>query len=146
MRLAKGIYCLTVVLAVALAGCATSGGGMSDAEQIDAVLKAWEAAAMAADVDAMMATNSEAFSHDGYDFVAEDKEELREFIEEGIDMGYFEDVEVSFEDAETEMEDDGTAVVYPIDFVNSQGAVTLTVVLTKEKAGWLITDMEIEGL
>ena len=74
-----------------------------------------------------------------------DKDGLIEFMKFGKDEGYFDGVEVSMEDAEIEI-DGATATVYPIDFVNDMGAVTVELKVQKEKDGWLITDMDIEGL
>jgi len=125
-------------------GCVT-GGGMTDEEKIAKVLADWEQAVHAVDVDALMALYSDKFSHDGYDYEAEGKEGLQEFVDYAIDEGYFENVEMSCEGADTEIEGD-TAVVYPVDFANDVGAVTIEFKLGKEKAGWLITDMIIEGL
>ncbi len=136
---------VALVLAALVAGCATGSGGASDAEKIDALLNAYKAAALAADIDAIMALVSENFVHDGYEYQAEGKDELQEFMEEAVDMGYFENVEISYEYTETTIEGDA-AEVYPIDFANDQGSVTITLLLTKEKGNWLITDMEIEGL
>jgi len=127
-------------------GCATyGGGGASDEECIDTVLKAWEASILEVNVDKMMAIFSEDFSHDGYDYPAADKEALGEFIADGVEQGYFDGVEITFGDADIVIDGD-TATVYPIDYVNDLGAVTVELVLKKEKAGWLISDMTIEGL
>lgn len=134
----------TLVLALAL-GCATGTKGLSDAEQIAALLGTWEQGILDQDVDKLMTLYSEDFSHDGYDYDAAGKEELREFVEYSIDEGNFDDVEISFDSADTEIEGN-TAVVYPIDYATTAGAITIELELTKEKAGWLITDMAIEGL
>ena len=136
---------MAVAMIVMIAGCATGGSPAKDAERIDATLTAWKAAILAKDVDALMATYSDCFSHDGYDYEAEDKAALEAFVEQSINMGYFDEVEVSWSDAETEIEDKA-AIVYPVDYVNAFGEVTVTVTLTKEKGAWLISDMLIEGL
>ncbi len=136
---------LVVLLgALVAAGCATTGGA-SDAEQIDAFLGEWAAAIVAADLDKMMATYSENFTHDGYEYDAADKAALREYTQGSIDMGNFEDVELNVEDADVEIEGK-TATVYPIEYSIAEGTITIELFLAKEKAGWLITDMAIEGL
>ncbi len=138
-------YSILSAMVIALAmGCATSGGGASDAEQIASLVKKWEVACLAADLDGIMATYSDSFSNDG-DYGVADKEELAEYIEGSIDEGNFEDLELYMDDAETEI-DATTASVYPIDFINDQGTVTIELMLTKEKGGWAITDMALEGL
>jgi len=126
-------------------GCATSGRGLSDTDQIGALLGEWKAAILAKDADRLMATYSEDFAHDGYEYDAEDKAGLREYIEGSIDQGGFDDVEVSMENAEIAIEE-GVATVYPIGYTNWEGSITIGLTLTKERAGWLIIDMVIEGL
>jgi hypothetical protein len=126
-------------------GCATTGSGMSDSEQIDVLLGKWQEAILAKDVDKLMATHSESFAHDGYDYEAENKAGLREYIEGSIDQGGFDDVEVSMEYTDIVIEED-TATVYPIEYTNWEGSITIELTLAREEAGWLITDMAIEGL
>jgi hypothetical protein len=126
-------------------GCATSGGGLSDSDQIAALLGHWKEAILAKDADRLMATYSENFAHDGYEYDAEDKAGLREYIEDSIAQGGFDDVEVYWEDADIVIEK-GAATVYPIDYTVPEGSIAIELTLTKEKTGWLITDMVIEGL
>lgn len=135
---------MAAVLSVLALGCAT-GGGMTDDEAIAALLKNWEAGVLEIDIDKMMATYSENFEHDGYEYDAASKDELREYIEFSIDEGNFDGVELYLDDIDVEI--DGTeASVYPIDYTNDQGTITIELILTKEKGGWLITDMLIEGM
>jgi ketosteroid isomerase-like protein len=145
----KQILNVGILLAVAAvlvtSGCATTGSGASDGDQIGALLGEWKAAILAKDADRLMATYSEDFAHDGYEYDAEDKAGLREYIEGSIDQGGFDDVEVDMENAEIAIEE-GTATVYPIGYTNWEGSITIELTLTKENAGWLIIDMVIEGL
>ena len=92
-----------------------------------------------------MATYSEDFAHDGYEYQAEDKAALREFIEGGIERGSFDDVKLSREYTEIIIEG-GKATVFPIEYTNWEGTVTIELTLAKNEAGWLITDMAIEGM
>jgi len=126
-------------------GCATSGRGLSDTDQIGALLEEWEEAVLAVDADRIMATHSENFAHDGYEYDAEDKAGLREYIEDSIAQGNFDDVEVDMASADIAIEE-GVATVYPIGYTNWEGSITIGLTLTKERAGWLITDMLLEGL
>jgi len=144
-KLAVMQYAIVAVMAGLVIGCAAGGKGASDAEQITGVLTAWKAAIQAKDIDAMLATCSENFSHDGTDYQAGDREKLRDFVEGAIDMKYLDNVEISFQGAKKNIEGN-KAVVYPIDYSNVAGAVTMELTLAKEKKGWLITDMKIEGL
>lgn len=126
-------------------GSEGAASDLSDEEQIEALLEEWKEAVLDDDVDRFMATHSENFAHDGYEYAADSKAELREFIESSRDQGAWEQVELSLEDAEIEIDGD-EASVHPIDFANWQGSITIELVLAKEEEGWLITDMHIEGL
>ncbi len=126
-------------------GCATTGSGVSDNDQINTLLGQWKAGILAADADKIMATYSENFAHDGYEYEAEDKAGLREFVERSVEEGLYEDVEVYLEGVEITIEE-RVATVYPIDYTVPEGTVTIELTLTKEKAGWLITGMVIEGM
>ena len=134
-----GMAC--VMIAVLAGGCAMSGGGPSDEEAVAAAYGAWKTALLAQDVEAMLAVISPNFSH--YEFG--DKDGLKGFIEEAIDMGYLEDGEISDDDAETTIEE-GKATIYPIDFSGAAGDVTIELTIAKEADGWLVTGMDIEGL
>ena len=141
----SGATILVLMAALVAGGCATTGGGASDDEQVAALLAQWKDAAVKADADALMATYSESFTHDGYEYDAEDKDALTEYIEYAIDEGNFDGVEIAMDDADIEI-DGSKASVYPIDFAVSAGTVTIELLLTKEKSGWFITDMIIEGI
>ncbi len=135
---------LALVLTV---GCATtySSKGPSDDESIAALLKSWESGVLAADTDKILATYSDKFAHTGYDYSAPDKAALREFLLGGIEEGTFDDVELDFEYAETEI-DGGVATVFPIEYTIAEGTVSIELTAKKEEGSWLFTDMEIEGL
>lgn len=140
------LQCVVVTLVVALAmGCATGVKGPSDEELVTGALATWEAGIMEEDMDKILSTYSDDFSHSGMDYDAADKDALRGFIEDSIEIGYFEDVEISYDASGIQIEGD-TAVVYPIDYSIVEGTVTIGLTLKKEKGGWLVTDMEIEGL
>jgi len=96
-------------------GCSTTGTGVSDADQIGALLGQWKVGILAADADKIMATYSENFAHDGYEYDAEDKAGLRKYIEDSIAQGGFDDVEVNMEDVDIAIEE-GVATVYPIEY------------------------------
>jgi ketosteroid isomerase-like protein len=146
MRHILNMGILLVMAAVLVtSGCATTGSGVSDTDQIGALLEEWKEAILAEDADRLLATYSENFSHDGADYDAEDKAGLREFIDWGIQGDRYADAQINIDDADIAIEE-GTATVYPIEYTNWEGTVTIELTLTKEKAGWLITDMVIEGM
>ena len=141
----KHALALTVLAGILVAGCATSGGGMSDEEQVQQMLNDWVKALNSKDIDVMMALYSDDFAHDGYDYAAEGKDELKEFILYSMDEGYMDNVEVILDDADIVIEN-GKASVYPIPYTNDQGSVTVGLEAVKEGKNWLIVDMDIEGL
>ena len=76
---------LAVTAALVAGGCAIVGG--SDGDQIAALLGEWNEAILAKDSDRLMATYSENFAHDGYEYDAVDKAGVREYIEDSIARG-----------------------------------------------------------
>lgn len=146
MKNTRLLCCIAGMLAlVVTAGCATTGSGGNDEGEIRAFLAEWESAILSANVEKMLATTSENFSHDGFEYEAESKDDFRDFVEQGIDAGNFDDVEISFDGADITFEN-GTANVYPIDYDTSLGAVVIGLTLVKEKGQWLVCDMDIEGM
>lgn len=136
---------LAVTLSLIATGCATTGSGMSDEDQIRALLGQWKEGILAKDAGKIMAAYSENFAHDGYDYQAKDKAGLREFIDSSIDQGAFDNVELSMEYTDIVIKD-GTATVFPIEYTNWEGSVTMELTLAKKDGSWLITDMAIEGM
>jgi len=119
--------------------------GPSDEEQVAALLKTWEEEILTKDLDGILALHSDDFAHSGFDYDVTDKEGLRGFLEDAVDMGYFDGVEIAYE-PDAIVVDGNTAEVYPIDFVNNEGAVVVSMKLKKVATAWLIADMEIQGL
>lgn len=140
MKKAMCIVTLASVLAV-FAGCASLGKGASDEELIQQTLDQWTAGLVEKDMDKFAATISENFKARESDT----KEDLVNFVQQGIDSGYFEDAAVSREDAEYVMEE-GKCDVYPIDLSSSMGSVSVGVILTKEEGKWLVSSLEVDGM
>jgi ketosteroid isomerase-like protein len=127
-------------------GCAKTGTGVSDEDQIRVLLGQWKEGILAADADMIMATYSENFApHDTYGYKGDDKAGLRKYVEKSIKKGRYEGVEIGMEDVDIAIEE-GVATAYPIKYTNAEGTVTMKLTLTKEEAGWLITDMLIEAM
>ncbi len=143
-KLVGWIGVLVLVIAC-VAGCATGGKGPSDAEAVQALLTSWKAVMAEKNIDKIVAMYAENFAHDGYDYQAADKAALRKFVDDCNQAGYFDGLEISFVAAQTAIKD-GTATISGIQCDNSQGSVTVGFVAKKGKAGWLFTDMSIEGL
>jgi len=130
---------VTILAAVVVAGCASTPKGPTDQELVAQTVNAWVEAMKAGDVDGVMKTYSESFTH--YEWG--DKEGLQIFLEDAKDMGYLDDLEVAIDELETEIED-GEATVYPIELEGAFGSVTIELVLKKEIDKWLVVGMTAE--
>jgi hypothetical protein len=131
------------MLVVGLAsGCAIFKKGPSDEEQIKALLDQFKAAAVAKDVTKVMTLVSDNFQHPE----GGSKEEVKGLLEQGIDMGYADKAEVDLSVAKIEVKKDGTASAGPIPVSSVAGEATATLNFTKEKAGWFVTGVEVDGI
>ena len=145
-----GVLVLAVV--VCMAGCATSGGqgqskskGPADKEAVQKLLGAWKAAILEKNVDKMLVTFAESFSHKGYEYEAANKAALKAFIKDCEQQGYFKNAQISLDSATTTIQG-ATATVAGIQYVTDQGSATIDLTAKKDKSGWLITDMAIQGI
>ena len=126
-----GIVVLATVLA---AGCATTGKGVSDQELIRMTMEKMKEALETQNLDLLFETISEDFEHPQVG----GKDNARVMLQMALDMGYGDDGEVSLDDMEIEMNDDGTATVYPVDLSSPQGQVAVEISLKKDGDAWLI--------
>jgi len=120
-------------------GCASVSKGPSDDELIQGVVSQWKTAAVAKDLDKVMALYSEEFQHYEYG----DKSGFRNFLQESIDMGYLENLEIEDSGAKTSYPKQGQASVYPIEVKGSFGTATIELILQKESGNWRITGMDM---
>lgn len=133
---------IALVLALGIAvGCATGPKGPTDEELVAAQAKAFSEALLAKNVDGVMATLSEDFYHPEVG----DKQALKDMVGQAIDAGYFDDGEMELEGAETVVEGD-TATVYPIVLSSGAGSVTIGLTLKKAEGGWLVVEIDVEGV
>jgi hypothetical protein len=111
------------------------------AEGAMAVVKAFGAAAVEGNIDGMLECIADSFDN------AElgDKDGVKAFLSEAADMGYMDDLEVSYEDAEAEV-DGEQVIIYPVDIMGAFGSVTYEYVIEKVDGKWMIVDMEGYGL
>lgn len=93
------------------------------------------------DIEAIMAVHSDDFEH--YDVGG--KEEMREYLEQAIDMGYLEEAKVVLDDAEFEVDGD-EIIVYPVDLESPLGSVTLEYVFKNEGGTWRIVTGDASGV
>jgi len=135
LSIAMGL--LVVCAVVLVAGCATT----PPEDLIKAQVAAFKNGIVAQNIDAIMAPFSEAFEH--YEWG--DKAGAKDFMNQAIDMGYLEGVEVNIDDAKVTVEGD-KATVEPIEISGSFGSVTVQLSFTKEEGGWMITGLDAEGI
>lgn len=108
-------------------------------------------AVRAGDVEKVLGLVSEDF----YQPEVGDKESVKEYINQGKEMGLLENVPATIEqyegkvvldDTEVKIED-GEATVYPIDATSTEGSVTVELVLKKESDGkWRVTGGDAYGI
>lgn len=127
------------VLSVLAAACAGMTTATPEA-QIMSTIGAWEAAAVAEDIDALMATYSDNFEH--YEYGT--KSTLRLFLSDLIAQGMLSGASVSLADMDVRI-DGSTATAYPVDLEAAFGGATLEFVLREQASGaWLITSMDVQ--
>jgi len=114
----------------------------SPEEAIKGVLGSLKAALEAQDIDALLALFSDDFFHPQVG----GKEEARFMLDMGLQSGYADGGEVSFDDVEIEKLDDGSYSVYPIDLQSFAGAVAVEVVIAEEDGQFAITTLDVDGI
>ncbi|HPO14972.1 MAG TPA: hypothetical protein PLI09_16135 [Candidatus Hydrogenedentes bacterium] len=141
---------LVVVIALVVAGCA----GLkkkSDEEMIRETVQKVKLALESKNLDMLMETFAEDFSHDE----AGDKAKAREMLQMGIDMGYADDGECNIENIQIKIDKaKGEASVYPLDLSGAPGSVSVELIMGKREAviggkkqtAWLITTLNADGV
>jgi len=125
-----------VLVAVLLCGCQM---GTSDEKLINATMANWKEALITQDLDKFMDSYSEDYESDrGFG-----KEEIRGFMERGIDEGFLDDIEVDIEGAEIAFEGD-KAQVAPVVWIGERGEMTMEFTLQKEEDTWRIVSSKRE--
>jgi len=139
--LLKGL--LAMVLAVVVAGCATTPK-VSPEEAIGEQVAGWSAAVVAQDLDKVMTYYSEDFKH--YEWG--NKAGARDFLDGAKSQGFLEGISFDTSKIEIKLDEDGkTGNVYPIDIKGSFGTtLTMELRFTKEAGGWLITGTDVSGM
>jgi len=128
-----------LIMVAMLGGCATTKGPTPE-EQVQQTLVAWTAAAEAKDVDKMMSFVAKNFKSSEW----ADKEAYKAFVQDSIEMGYLDDIDVNIDKAKITFEGKDKAVVAPIDVTASFGSATIEAVLTEEDGKWLVTDVTMQ--
>ena len=131
-------------VAVAQAGAAAAGttvaSASNDEAAIMAVLNKLKQAIEGKDINLMMETFSDEFEHP----MVGGKDEAKVMLEMGLEMGYADDGEVTFDDLEITFNDDGTAMAYPMDLSGPPGSVAVELTLKKEGNEWKIVTLDAD--
>lgn len=132
-----------MLLAVSLmvAGCLTGGKGPKPEDLIRQSLGDFKAGMESKDIDKVMSSISDNFSH--YEWG--DKASMRSFLADTFSQGDLDDAEVTYEDVEIVVEGD-EATAYPVELMAVFGSATIELTFTNEGDAWLVTGMEIEGI
>ncbi len=142
---------LCVAAALIVAGCATTGKGPTDEELINSTLQKVKTALESQNLDMLMETFAEDFSHDQ----VPDKATAREMLDMGISMGYADDGECNLDRVSVSIDPDGeTASAYPVDLSGPPGSISVELILGKreievdgkKQKAWLITTINPDGM
>lgn len=125
------------ILVIMSGGCATLGG-KSDEEMVMDVATEWKEAIVAQDIERIVACYSEDYEGGR----GEDKAGMREFMENAIDGGMLDQMEISIEEVQVTV-DGETASASNIELSWSEGGITLNFTLAKEGKAWLLTGSEM---
>lgn len=109
--------------------------------QVMQAIAQWAEGVKSQKIDQMMAPFSDSFKHYEYG----DKSGVREFLQQAVDMGYLEAIQVGTEEAEIEISGD-EATVYPVKLNGSFGQATIEFTLKNEAGAWRIVGMDISGV
>jgi uncharacterized protein GlcG (DUF336 family)/ketosteroid isomerase-like protein len=131
---------LTVAQAGAAAAGTTVASASNDEAAIMAVLNKLKQAIEGKDINLMMETFSDEFEHP----MVGGKDEAKVMLEMGLEMGYADDGEVTFDDLEITFNDDGTAMAYPMDLSGPPGSVAVELTLKKEGNEWKIVTLDAD--
>ena len=134
---AIGLNLAVCALAViALAGCASvgGGGGMSDEEMIRSLVNDAMAALQAQDIDTMVANYADSFESDQ----GGGKAEMKEFLQGAKEQGFLDDLKIDLDSLVIEV--NGTkASAKPIQLEGAFGSLTIEFDLEKIDGQWQVT-------
>jgi hypothetical protein len=134
---------VAMVAVLVLAGCAGLKG-KSDDELIRETVQKVKLALESKNLDMLMETFADDFSHEE----APNKAKARELLQMGIDMGYTDDGECNIKNIEVKIDKEKkSATVYPVDLSGAPGSISVELILGKremtvngkKQSAWLIT-------
>jgi len=123
-----------IVIVMSLAGCQLIGGASAE-EQIAEMLASFEELMEAQDIDGALELYSDSFSSTQ----GLNKQTLRDFMQGAKDQGALEGLEVSTENTEIVVNDDGTATAGPVQISSSSFTISQNLTLVNEDGTWLFS-------
>lgn len=123
-----------IVIVMSLAGCQLIGGASAE-EQIAEMLASFEELMEAQDIDGALELYSDSFSSTQ----GLNKQTLRDFMQGAKDQGALEGLEVSTENTEIVVNDDGTATAGPVQISSSSFSISQNLTLVNEDGTWLFS-------
>jgi hypothetical protein len=123
-----------IVIVMSLAGCQLIGGASAE-EQIAEMLASFEELMEAQDIDGALELYSYSFSSTQ----GLNKQTLRDFMQGAKDQGALEGLEVSTENTEIVVNDDGTATAGPVQISSSSFSISQNLTLVNEDGTWLFS-------
>ena len=123
-----------IVIVMSLAGCQLIGGASAE-EQIAEMLASFEELMEAQDIDGALELYSDSFSSTQ----GLNKQTLRDFMQGAKDQGALEGLEVSTENTEIVVNDDGTATAGPVQISSSSFSISENLTLVNEDGTWLFS-------
>lgn len=140
MKKVSILLSVVMVMALAMAGCATSGGTKAAdvvSKQADTFVKAVQAKK----IDDAMKLFSESFKH--YEWG--NKAGAKGFLTNALDMGYLDNLKSNMANMKVTVEG-AKATAYPIELSGSFGTVTLELTFANEAGNWLISQLDASGI
>ncbi len=136
LTVAMVVVCMSLIVF----GCQTAKK-VSPEEAVTAQVNKFAEAMKAKNIDGIMAVFSEKFEH--YEWG--DKAGAREFLQQAVDVGYLDGLEVDLSKMQVKV-DGATATVYPIDIRGNFGSTTVELVFTNENGNWLVTGLDASDI
>jgi len=134
------VVMVTICVSLIIFGCQTAKK-VSPEEAVTAQVNKFAEAMKAKNLDGVMAVFSEKFEH--YEWG--DKAGAREFLQQAIDVGYLDGLEIDLSKMQIKLEG-STATVYPIDIKGNFGSTTVELVFTNENGNWLVTGLDASDI
>lgn len=134
------VVMLTVCMSLIILGCQTAKK-VTPEEAVTAQVNKFAEAMKAKNLDGVMSVVSEKFEH--YEWG--DKAGFREFLQQAVDVGYLDGLEIDLSKMQVKVEG-ATATVYPVDIRGNFGSTTVEIVFTNENGNWLVTGVDASDL